>query len=122
MVENAASLHAVAEDMIAAGYAMTFAACALPRTTAGIAAACARQWSHAERHHQTAIHQADAMPHRVCQPIARYWHAEMLRARNEPGDAARAGALFREALAVFESLGMPLYWRQASEKLAKLPI
>jgi hypothetical protein len=122
LVEDAVSLHSVAEDMIGAGYAMMIAACALPRTTAGIAAACACQWSHAERHHQTAVHQADTMPHRVCQPIARYWYAEMLSARDEAGDTARAGALFNEALAMFESLGMPLYWRQTSERLAKLSI
>jgi len=34
-------------------------AAALPRTTAGIAAACAHNWSRSEQHHQTALHQAD---------------------------------------------------------------
>ena len=119
-VEDAAALHPVAEDMIGMGFAIMFGSEALPRTAAGIAAACARNWARAEEHHQTAIHQADTMPHRVCQPIARYWYAEMLRARGEPGDRSRAGALLGEALAMFESLSMPLYARQATEKLAAL--
>ena len=93
-------------------------ASALPRTTAGIAAACAREWPRAESHHQTAIHQADSWPHRVCQPIARYWYAEMLRARGAPGDDARALDLLAEALSAFESLGMPLYARMVRTVMA----
>ena len=108
--------------MIGLGFAFMSWSEALPRTTAGIAAACARNWARAEEHHQTAIHQADTMPHRVCQPIARYWYAEMLRARDEPGDRARSRALLGNALAMCESLGMPLYARQAGETLATLSI
>ena len=119
LIEDAAALHPVAEEMIAAGWAL-FLAPTLPRTTAGIAAACARNWPRAEEHHQTAIRQADTLPHRVCQPIARYWYAEMLSMRGGPGDSERARDLLREALASFESLGMPLYARQAGEKLASL--
>ena len=114
--EEAGALHPVAEDMIERGFAMMKAA-TLPRTTAGIAAACAHEWSRAESHHQTAIHQADTWPHRVCQPIARYWYAEMLRARGAPGDDARALDLLVDALGAFEALGMPLYAQQAKQKL-----
>ena len=65
-----------------------------------------------------ALHQADTWPHRVCQPIARYWYAEMLRARDEPGDGTRSRQLLSDALGRFESLGMLLYASQAKEKLA----
>jgi serine/threonine protein kinase/tetratricopeptide (TPR) repeat protein len=115
-LDDAAALHPVAEDMIGRGYALMKAS-ALPRTTAGIAAACAGHWSLAEAHHQTAIHQADTWPHRVCQPIARYWYADMLRARGAAGDTARAQDLLTDARNMAESVGMPLYARHASEKL-----
>jgi len=76
--EGAAALHPALEEVIAAGFVLAWSSL-LTRTGAGMAAACARNWSRAEEHHRTAIHQADSMPHRVCQPIARYWYAEMLR-------------------------------------------
>lgn len=115
-VDDAAALHPVAEDMIGRGFAVMKAA-ALPRTTAGIAAACAHNWPRAEEHHQTAIHQADTWPHRVCQPIARYWYADMLCARGEPGDVTCARDLLGDARSMAGSLGMPLYARQATQKL-----
>ena len=116
-VEEAKALLPAAEDMIGRGYALMKVA-ALPRTTAGIAAACARNWSRAEAHHQTAIDQADTWQHRVCQPIARYWYADMLLARSVADDRTRARGLLSDALSRFESLGMPLYARQSREKLA----
>jgi tetratricopeptide (TPR) repeat protein len=116
--EDAAAMLPDAEQVIEAGFALSWASTILASTVAGIAAACARNWPLAEKHHRTAIHQADTMPHRVIQPIARLWYAEMLRARNESGDAAHARALLTEALSAFEALGMPLYARRASENLA----
>lgn len=118
MVEDAAALEPVAEEMIRLGFSLIFTSQALPRTTAGIASACARNWSRSEDHHQAAIYQADITPLRILQPNARYWYAEMLHARNLPGDTVRARTLLREALQMFESFGMPLYARQASERLA----
>jgi len=44
----------------------------------------------------------------------------MLRARGERSDPSRACAFLSEALGMFESLGMPLYARQAAEKLRVL--
>src|SRR5262249_28886881 len=108
------------EDMLRLGFVTMWAGQALPRTTAGIAAACARNWPRAEEHHRTAIGYADRMALRVCQPIARYWYADMLRARDEAGDREKTRPLLSEALAMFESLGAPLYARQASEALAGL--
>lgn len=121
-VDDAAAFHPVAEDMIAAGYVLIATCAALPRTTAGIAAGCAGNWTRAEEHHQTAIHLSDTMPHKIAQPIARYWYADMLRMRDEPRDRTRARALLNEALLMCETLGLPLYGRQASERLQMLSI
>ena len=40
--------------------------------------------------------------------------------RGESGDDARARDLFGEALVMFESLGMPLYAKQAKAALGQL--
>jgi tetratricopeptide (TPR) repeat protein len=114
--EEAAKLLPVAEEMLAHGFAVMFAGHALPRTSAGIAAACAGQWERAEEHHQAALRLADSLELRVCQPIARYWYAGMLRAR---GETDRASLLLHDALAMFESLEMPVYARMAGEKAAE---
>ncbi|PWU04658.1 MAG: hypothetical protein C5B51_16385 [Terriglobia bacterium] len=116
--EEAAALYPVAEDMLALGYSIMWAGAALPRTTVGIAAALAGHWPRAEEHHQAAVRQADTLDLRVCQPISRYWYADMLLARDEAGDRARACGLLNEALVQCESLGTPLYFRLAGERLA----
>jgi tetratricopeptide (TPR) repeat protein len=119
-LEDAAALAPATEDMLALGFRVMWAGAALPRTAAGIAAACAREWDRAERHHQAAIEQADTMSLRVCQPIARYWYASMLLARAGPGDPSRSLTLFSEAQSMFLSLGIPLYARRAGEQVAAL--
>ena len=117
---EAATLHPQTEDLVATG-----AWCAhelfLFRSAAGIAAAAAGEWTRAEEHHQTAVHQADTAPYRVAQPQAREWYAEMLLARRAVGDADRGRALLSEALAQYESIGMPLHAQRASLRLATLP-
>ena len=85
-------------------------------SAAGIAAICAGNWTRAEEHLQAAIRQADTAPYRVAQPAARYWYADMLLTRDAPGDSARARNLLGEALAMFGSLGMPVYSRRAAER------
>jgi len=69
----------------------------------------------------TAIHQADSAPYRVAQPIARSWYAEMLLARDMPGDRERAQELLTEALHLYESIGMPWHARPAADRLSALP-
>jgi hypothetical protein len=117
--EEAAALQPHAEHVVANGPWCVYGQ-HLFRTSAGIAAACGHNWSRAEEHHQAAIRQADTAPYRVAQPIARYWYAEMLLRRGVAGDASSARELLTEALAIFESVGMPGYSRRASERLASL--
>jgi tRNA A-37 threonylcarbamoyl transferase component Bud32/tetratricopeptide (TPR) repeat protein len=112
--EEAAALRPLTEELVKtepwAGYSL------LPfRTAAGIAAACAGDWSAAEAHHLTAIHQADTAPYRTAQPLTREWYAAMLLER---GQTAKARGLLAESLTMYESMGMPFHAKRASEKLA----
>ena len=117
--KEAGALRPLTEDLVRTGVWVSRAL--LPyRTTAGIAAACAGDWSAAEEHLLTAIHQADTAPYRPAQPIAREWYALMLLDRNGPGDAAKARDLLSEALAMYESLEMPFHANRTSAKLAAL--
>jgi tetratricopeptide (TPR) repeat protein len=88
------------------------------RTSAGIAAASARNWSRAEEHHRTAVHQADTAPYRIAQPIAREWYAEMLLARGQPGDRTKAETLQRDALTMYDEMLMPLHGQRISLRIA----
>jgi len=114
-LEDAAALRQSTEEFLLTGaeFAWPFST----RTAAGIAAACARDWTRAEEHHRAAIHVADTAPMRILQPMTRAWYAEMLAMQ---GDLARARVMLAEALALFESLGMPGYARRASERLSTL--
>ena len=116
---DAGTLHAAAEHMLDRGFRLMKVA-PLPRTTAGIAAGCAGQWTRAEEHHRAAVHQAETWPRGMCPPIARYWYGEMLRKRGAAGDAVRALDLLREAHVQFERLNMPLYARRTRDSLATL--
>jgi tetratricopeptide (TPR) repeat protein len=119
MREDAAALRPLTEEVLLTGVWASFEL-SLFRTAAGIAAACAGDWSAAEQHHLTAIHQTDTAPYRISQPTAREWYATMLLDRNGPGDAAKAGVLLRESLAMYESLGIPFHANRTSGRLATL--
>ncbi|MDQ2773643.1 MAG: AAA family ATPase [Acidobacteriota bacterium] len=112
--EEAAALEAHAEYVVANGPLCVYSQ-HLFRTSAGIACAAATHWTRAEEHHQAAIHQADSSPYRVAQPGTRFWYAEMLLARNLPGDRERASGLLREALHL--SVSMTMRWQ--AERTAK---
>jgi tetratricopeptide (TPR) repeat protein/predicted Ser/Thr protein kinase len=108
--EEAARLQPLAEEFAASGIEVAFRP-PLPRTVAGIAAACAGDWPRAEEHHRAAMQLADAMPHRVAQAVAWFWYAAMLRARGGSEDAARHW--LSEATKMLDALGMTLYSRLA---------
>lgn len=83
--ENAAALRPLTEELVRTGVWVSRSLSPF-RTAAGIAAACAGDWSAAEEHHLTAIHQMDTAPYRVSRPVAREWYVLMLLDRNAPGD------------------------------------
>jgi hypothetical protein len=91
--EEVAVLQPNAEHVVATGPLCVYGQL-LFRTSAGIAAASACNWSRAKEHHQAAIRQAGTAPYRVAQPIARYWYADMLLMRGTPSDRARAHDLW----------------------------
>ena len=73
----------------------------------GIAAAAGRQWDLAEQHFVNALHTALTAPHVPAQGDVRRWHAWMLLARRGPGDVERAQGMLRDAIALFERIGLP---------------
>jgi hypothetical protein len=117
--EEAAALRPLTEELLLTGTWVGLDLSAF-RTAAGIAAGCAGDWSAAEQHHRTAIHQTDTAPYRAAQPTAREWYASMLLDRNVPGDAAKARGLLSEALAMYESMGMPFHAGRSGAKLTAL--
>ncbi len=119
-LEDAAALEAHAEYVVANGPLCLYSQ-HLFRTCAGIASAAARNWSRAEEHHRTAIHQADTSPYRITQPGARIWYAEMLLARDLPQDRERARELLSEALHLYQSLSMPSYSERTAARISALP-
>jgi len=90
------------------------------RTAAGIAAACAGNWSRAEEHHRAAITRMEAVPYVTAQPIARYWYADMLAERGGAEDAETAKAMLKESIAASDRIGLALYARLARQRLARL--
>jgi hypothetical protein len=117
--EEAAALRPLTEEMVRTGVWVSNAQSPF-RTAAGIAAACAGDWSTVEEHHLTATHQMDTAPYRVSQPIAREWYALTLLDRNAAGDRAKARGLLSEALAMYESMEMPFHANRTSGRLASL--
>jgi len=117
--EELAGLRPLTEELLLTGV-WTYSLLTPFHTVAGIAAAAAGDWVAAEQHHLTAIGQTDQAPYRHLQPVAREWYAGMLLDRNRASDAARARSLLGEAIAMYESVGMPFRARQASQMLADL--
>jgi hypothetical protein len=90
------------------------------KTVAGIAAACAGNWSRAEDHHRGAIARMEAAPYITAIPIARYWYADMLAERGGPGDAAAAKVQFQDSIDASDAIGLALYARLARQRLAQI--
>lgn len=116
--EEAGRLQAEAEK-IAAEWDCNFVGFPV-RTAAGIAAACAGNSTHAEEHHRAAIARMEVVPYITAQPIARYWYADMLAERGDPGDIDSAKALLQESIAASDKIGLALYARLARQKLARI--
>jgi hypothetical protein len=74
--------------------------------TSIIAAAAAHQWEAAEDHFQTALQQAEALPHRLEQAEIRRFNAMMLMDRAAPGDRERARRMLTDAQETYTRIGM----------------
>lgn len=89
-------------------------------TAAGIAAACAGNWTSAEEHHRASIARMDAVPYVTAQPIARYWYADMLAERGDADEVDAAKAMLKESIAASDKIGLALYARLARQRLARI--
>lgn len=89
------------------------------RTAAGIAAACAGDWTRAEAHHRASIARMEAVPYVTAQAIARYWYADMLAERGGPGDIEAAKALLQASITASDAIGLVLYARLARRRFAQ---
>ena len=118
--ETAARLYPMTVEAIDTGAAIRWSGFGLLQTTAGIAAACGRQWEKAEEHYQTALRQAHELPHKIEQPEVRRWYARMLIDRDAPGDREKARELLTEAIAMYRKIGMPKHVEMAETLLAEV--
>ena len=88
-----------------------------PQTAAGIAAHAAGLRDRARDHFETAIRQADTLPHRLLQPAARYWYGRLLVDDPHPAEQARGRAMIEAAATDFRSLEIVTYATLAEQFL-----
>jgi class 3 adenylate cyclase/tetratricopeptide (TPR) repeat protein len=92
----------------------------LIQTTAAITAAAAGQPDLAEEHFETALRQAEDLPHLMERPHVRHFYGRFLIDRDGRGDLARAGTFLQEAVAGYRAIGMPGHEAMARKLLARL--
>ena len=118
--ERAHALYPWVLEVKKRGMVVVNAAVSSIETSAGIAAACGGDWETAERHHETALQQAEAMPHKILQPETRRWYARMLLDRDAPGDRDKARTLLGEATEMYQTIGMPKHLEMVEKMSAEL--
>jgi tetratricopeptide (TPR) repeat protein len=104
---QAAQLYPLTRELVGTGAIALWAISRFAQTTAGIAAAAARQWEAAEEHFQIAMQQAESFPNVLEQAEIRRFHAMMLIDRGVSKDREKARTLLNEALESYERIGMP---------------
>ena len=104
---QAGQLYPLARELVDTGAVVLWPIFRFTQTVAGMAAAAARQWEAAEDHFQTALKQAESVPHRLEQAEIRRFQAMMLIDRAAPGDRQEARRLLGEARETYAQIGMP---------------
>ena len=104
---RAAQLYPLARELIDTGTIVLWPIFRFAHTVAGIAAASGREWEAAENHFQTAMLQAESIPHYLEQAEIRRFHAMMLMQRSARGDRGKARSLLDEARERYMQIGMP---------------
>ena len=79
----------------------------------GQLAAAMGRWDDAERHFEEALSFNERTDTPPWLAEARFYYADMLRERDEPGDRERAQGLVNQALTAFEKMGMARYVERA---------
>jgi hypothetical protein len=119
---QASELYPLARQLVDTGAVALWPIFRFTHTVAGMAAAAAHQWEAAEDHFQTALHQAEAVPHRLEQAEIRRFHAMMLMDRAAPGDRGKAQTLLNEAQKSYERIGMPRHVEMTQTLLARAAV
>ncbi len=101
---DAAELLIHAENLMKQGTVVTWGF-GLTAKFAGIAAATGDDRQTAERHFETALHQAEQLPQHNEQAETRRWYAWALERFDRPGDRERARELRSAAAAKYQELG-----------------
>ncbi len=104
---QAGQLYPLARELVDTGAVVLWPIFRFTHTVAGMAAAAARQWEAAEDHFQTALKQAESVPHRLEQAEIRRFQAMMLIDRAAPGDRQEARRLLGKARETYAQIGMP---------------
>jgi tetratricopeptide (TPR) repeat protein len=103
---QAGEFYPLARELINTGAVAFWPIFRFTHTVAGMAASAAQHWEAAEDHFQTAMHQAEVIPHRLEQAEIRRFLAMMLMERSRPGDRKRAQRLLTEAIENYQTIGM----------------
>lgn len=86
----------------------------------GIAAAAGEEWNVAERHFTNAFDLATALPHVPGQGEVHRWRPWMLLTRRAPGDVERAYEMLKEAIELFDRLGLTRRARECRAMLGEV--
>jgi tetratricopeptide (TPR) repeat protein len=118
--ERARLLHpVVAEDLVRGTVIRQYDGALLQRA-AGMAAAAAGLSDTAEEHFETALRQAEDLPHLMERPAVRHFYAQFLIDRGGSSDLERARTLLDEALPGYRGIGMPRHEEMARQLLGRL--
>jgi tetratricopeptide (TPR) repeat protein len=113
---DAAALYPLVLKAIEKGAAISYGV-RLWQMVAGIAAAAGGHIDAARAHFETALRQADELPHRIAQPEIRRWYGQMMLDTGADSDRDRARVLLAEALGMYQALGMPRHVEMAAAGL-----
>ena len=116
---QAGQLYPLVRELVDTGAVVLWPIFRFTQTIAGMAAAAAHQWEAAEDHFQTALRQAESVPHRLEQAEIRRFQAMMLMDRTAPGDREKAQTRLNEALESYKSIGMPRHVEMTQALLAR---
>ena len=116
---QAGQFYPLARELVDTGAVVFWPIFRFTHTVAGMAAAAAHQWKDAEDHFQTALQQAESMPHSLEQAEIRRFLAMMLIERTLPGDRKRARTLLYEAIEIYQHIGMPRHCEITQAPLGK---
>jgi hypothetical protein len=103
---QAGQLYPLVGELVGTGAVALWPIFRFTHTVAGMAAAAAHQWEAAEDHFQTALRQAESVPHRLEQAEIGRFHAMMLIDRAAPGDREKSRRLLGEARETYTRIGM----------------